>query len=146
MAVKAKKALKGADKSLLPALTDRRTKFTYLGTHFVKPGKRGEYIYMVASFTAPKNGSNLPDRDRTWGWVKTEKEAREAVACNAGDMFEMEYMYCLIEKLASGIVCIESEQVAWFGWTFEDIKEPHKGQWVEIEQPKWAKGTMNWTL
>ena len=79
--------------------------------------------------------------------VKTEKEAREAVACNAGDMFEMEYVYCLIEKVASGIFCTGSEQVAWFAWICKDPKMPYKGgKWVEIEQPEWAKGTVNWTL
>ena len=127
-------------------LTDPETKFTHLGTHYTKPGKLGEYIYMVASFTAPEKGSDLPDRNRTWGWVKTEKEAREAVACNAGDMFEMEYLYTVIEKLASGIFCVESEQVAWFAWLVEDIKKPQNGKWVEIPQPEWAKGTVNWTL
>lgn len=140
------KLLKGVDQSLLPVLTNKKTKFRYLGTHRTKPGKPGEYIYMVASFTEPKEGSDLPDRDRTWGWVKTEKEARAAVACNAGDMFEMEYTFCLIEKLASGIFCIESEQIAWFKWIFKDIREPHKGKWVEISQPEWAKNTVNWTL
>jgi len=141
--------LSGVDKSLLlPILTDKPkfTKFTYLGSHLVKQGKPGEYIYMVASFTAP-NKCEWPDRNRTWGWVKTEKEAREAVACNAGDMFEMEYVYCLIEKLASGIFCIESEQVAWFAWACKDPKKPYdNGKWVEISQPEWAKNTANWTL
>jgi hypothetical protein len=83
--------------------------------------------------------------------VATEEEARKAVASNAGDMNEANYyQYALIEKLASGIFCTEWEQVAWFEWKNDPVPpgehDGMEGQWVEIEQPNWAKGIVGWTL
>lgn len=126
------KGSKGVDmKTAKKILTDDKVEFTYLGSHATFPGKKGEYVYMVASMRA--DGAE----PRTWGWVGTEKEARDAVACNAADMFEHYYRFAVIEKVASGICCIDIEQVAWFNWD---------GEWVEIPHPDWAEGVMGWTL
>jgi hypothetical protein len=135
-------------------LTDPKTETTPLGIHYTCPGKQGEYIYMVASvrivrdINGEKDGETNP---RTWGWVATEEEARKAVAMNAGDLNEANYYkYAVIEKLASGIFCVDMEQIAWFEWVNNPVPlgKPNKyeGEWVEIPQPEWAKNVMGWTL
>jgi len=128
------KAHKGVDMELAKEiLSDDKVKFTYLGSHDTFPGKEGEYIYTVASVRVKG------DEPRTWGWMATEEEARQAVAANAGDMCEANYYrYAVIEKVASGICCIDLEQIAWFNWNGK--------KWIECPQPEWAKDTWGWTL
>ena len=128
------------DKDLIPTLLDEKTEFTYLGSHAVFEGKEGEYIFSVASVR------NDGYDKRTWGWVATEKEAREAVAGNSGDLNEANYYpYAVVEKLGSGICCIDIELVAWFKW-INNPENKYEGKWAECPEPKWAEGTIGWTL
>jgi hypothetical protein len=94
---------------------------------------------MVASRRENISGSE----SRTWGFVMTEKEARNAVAGNAGDMCEAHYYkYACIEKLRSGIFCVESKVIAWYKW----VGIWPDGQWVETKLPNWTKSTLCITL
>jgi len=116
-------------------VAEGKVKFKYLGSHVVKQGK--DTIFMIASM------HDKGQEPRTWGFVKTEKEARQAVAENAGDMCENKYyQYAVIEKLWSGIFCTHSEVIGWYRW----FGSASKGSWEPVMPPTWSQGIINWTL
>lgn len=121
-----------------------KPKFEFIGS-FKGLASIGE-IFTVTSIEGSKKGSDMHRDSRCWGWFPTEAEAKKAVKKNAGDMFEMSYTHIVIEKVPAGIV-VMAEAVHWYEWTMTNTKTPYKdGKWVKCQQPKWAEGTINWSL
>lgn len=122
--------------------------FKYIGSFQRILGKE-KPIYMITSVRvlSPKKGqdpgdSRLQKDRRCWGWVATLKEAKHAVAINAGDMHECSYNYVLIEEVPPGI-CIEAKIVSWYVFTG---KYPQGRAWKRCKTPVWVGGTINWSI
>lgn len=130
-------------KKVLEEIGEGKVKLNYLGSSQGFVGNSDMFIYCVASMQ--KKGEN----PRTWGWYPTEKEAREAVAANAADMFEFYYSYTVIEKVHCGIpaAMFGIDTVSWFKWN-SDKTDPQgwRGKWKACKPPEFSKSVIGWTL
>jgi hypothetical protein len=56
-------------------------------------------------------------RSRTWGWYERFEDAAKCVENNWGDIYEREYNYALIEKVAEGVLMgVDLPEEHWFQW------------------------------
>ena len=113
----------------------------FIGSFSGTPIKENEFIFVITSIESDGNDGKTGwgwSENRSWGWLATEKEAKHAVAINAGDMHETTYDYVVIEKSPSGIPTV-AEVVAWYKWTGKNGPV-----WKRCKAPKWSEGICNW--
>lgn len=71
------------------------------------------------------------------GYFFTEKEAREAVEKNVGDIHEDLYDWCIIERFKPGILTVGAI-IQWYEWDTD--------KWVEAKVPEKYKNVCNWAF
>lgn len=54
---------------------------------------------------------------RTWGWFSKLEDAQKAVANNWADMYERSYPVALIERVAEGLLSVETREEWWYKWS-----------------------------
>lgn len=112
------------------------------GHRYINPNRSedGKYLSFPVRISPEQKEYFTITGCRTWGWYSEFKDAEECVTNNFTDIYEGDYEYALIEKVAEGVLYGgDLAEEHWYKW--EGSWE--SGGYVPCDKPEQYEGVVH---